>query len=173
MSNTDINTQIVSTVKPNGVGAITAITMQTILLAVTGWVVATFAPIASPTFTGTVTFPAGTVARNLGLTAPVTCSASTCVIPVAQNQTSVSATIPQTLTLPSSAAWAAQYGGLAYAWPLTVSDGGQNAGSYAKTILPAGTDTIDGYTAGAGGVGLYANGASMTFQAISGGWKIQ
>jgi len=66
---TSINTTIATNIFANNAQRITAGVVVSTLLAITAWCAASFAPIASPTFSGSVTLPAGTAAANLGLDA--------------------------------------------------------------------------------------------------------
>ena len=60
MPNTDgINSTIAASITANGRGAITGGILAPVLTAMTAWVATYYAPIASPTFTGTVTMPSG------------------------------------------------------------------------------------------------------------------
>ena len=67
---TSINANITTNIAPNGVGRITAAILQSVLLAIIVWCVANFAPLNNPAFTGTVSFPAGTVAANMSIIDP-------------------------------------------------------------------------------------------------------
>ena len=99
----------------------------------------------------------------------VTISASSATLTSAQCNVDLNAVFAQTITLPAAASTQCV---------VTIKDapaaGVCYAGTYARTILPAGSDLIDGqWSATNGGVGLYSNCASLTLAPTSTGWSIQ
>jgi hypothetical protein len=112
-----------------------------------------------------------TIPGSIGSQPPVTCTTATCTVTSTQGDELVNyLTGAVTVNMPAASS---RISSSASGPPITIKDMGCVASTNPITIIPNGADAIDGYTAGAGGVGLYANCASLSLVPISGGWYIQ